>query len=119
MQSTLIVLPPAVPRLGSATQVGSWLSVRVCSLWPAKIPAACPTVRQPQACSPPCCLRPPPLPPSLPPACPQFHYTYAARIRWASSASLAWQFEKRAWTRQHIMDEVGGSVYLFVATVCS
>ncbi|PRW57732.1 hypothetical protein C2E21_3449 isoform A [Chlorella sorokiniana] len=34
------------------------------------------------------------------------HYTYASRIRWAANASLAWQFEKRAWTRQRIMEEV-------------
>lgn len=38
---------------------------------------------------------------------PQFHYTYAARIRWAANASLAWQFEKRLWTRQAVMQEVG------------
>ncbi len=43
-------------------------------------------------------------PPTLAP--PQFHYTYACRIRWAANASLAWQFEKRVWTRQQVMEEV-------------
>lgn len=111
MQSTLIVLPPAVPRLGSATQVGSRPSVGVCSGWPCLDPHSLPTVRQPRPKQPALPLTASSLaclPPSLPLASPQFHYTYAARIRWASNASLAWQFEKRAWTRQHIMEEVGG-----------